>query len=265
MRRLSAPSLFTALAVSLLSTSPRLEAQQRETALEWAGPIAAGRSVLVRNVNGGITVQRSSDGQVHVTAEKRWRRSDPTSVRVERITQDGDVVLCALWRPGARCDRTGGGSMGRGDRWDDNDVSVHFTLQIPDGVRADLVTVNGAVSAQGLSGDIDARTVNGAVTLRGTSGALHAATTNGGITAEVVEVRGDAVELRTVNGGITVQWPSTLGAQLDLRTVNGGVSTDFTVTGVEVGRRPQLRTRIGDGRVRLTAHTVNGGVTVKKR
>src|SRR5690348_2227258 len=57
---------------------------RRENAFTWSGNIPNGRRILIKNINGGIDVERSNSGRVEVTAEKRWRRGDPEDVRIEQ-------------------------------------------------------------------------------------------------------------------------------------------------------------------------------------
>ena len=48
-------------------------------------------------------------------------------------------------------------------------MNVDFVVKVPAGVRLVARTVNGAVEASGLTGDVDAETVNGSVKIE-TSG-----------------------------------------------------------------------------------------------
>lgn len=239
--------------------------QRRDNAFTWSGSIPSGRRLYVKNINGAIEVERSTSGRVEVSAEKRWRRGDPEMVRIEQKRIGDDVVICALFSEGSTCDERGIHTERR-TRWNDrNDVSVHFVVRIPDGVRLDLSTVNGGVEVREVSSDVRAVTVNGSIYARSASGAVRAQTVNGSI--HVIMARSsdtDDLEYETVNGAITVELPSNFGAQLELSTVNGRVSTDFpiTISGTLSPRR--LRGSIGDGRTRLRASTVNGSVTLKR-
>lgn len=238
---------------------------RRENAFTWSGTIPSGRRLYIKNINGGVTVERSSSGRVEVTGEKRWRRGDPEMVRIEQKRVGDDVVICGLFTEGSTCDERGIRTERR-TRWNDrNDVSVHFTVRVPDGVRVDLATVNGGIEVRDVTTEVRAVTVNGSIDARSAGGPVRANTVNGSIHVAMRRVDdADDLEYETVNGAITVELPSNFGAQLELSTVNGRVSTDFpiTISGTLSPRR--LRGTIGDGRTRLRASTVNGSVTLKR-
>lgn len=264
--RLLAPLLATCVVASTMATPARAQESHRDRSFSWSGSIPSGRTLAIRNLNGEIEVARSSSGRVEVTAEKRWRRGDPAMVRIEPKTFGDDVVICALFTEGSACEQ-GGIRDGRRTRWsENNDVSVHFQVRVPDGVRVDLTTVNGGLEVRDVTSEVRATTVNGSITARSAGGPVRARTTNGSITVSMGETGGaEELDYETVNGAITIELPPTFGAQLELGTVNGRVSTEFpiTVSGTLSPRR--LRGTIGDGRTRLRASTVNGSVSLRKR
>lgn len=254
-----------ALASALVTAPAHAQESRRDNAFTWSGSVPSGRTIAIKNVNGGIDVTRSTSGRVEVTAEKRWRRGNPEMVRIEQKKFGDDVVICALFNEGSTCEEDGIRNERR-LRWNENnDVSVHFQVRVPEGVRVDLNTVNGGIEVRDVTTEVRAQTVNGGITARSAGGPVRARTTNGSITVAMGSLgNADDLDYQTVNGSITLELPSNFGAELELGTVNGRVSTDFpiTISGTLSPRR--LRGTIGDGRTRLRASTVNGSVSLRK-
>ncbi len=238
MRRLALirPAL---LATAALLAAPPLLAQ---TSWRWSGTLSAGRAVHIHNVNGAVEVEPGSGTTVEVIAEKKWRRGNPEDVRIEarQAGSGGDLTICALWGPSARCEPDGIVS-GR-TRIRNNDVSVKLTIKVPANARVDAHTVNGGVTITGLAGDVEISTVNGSITARNTTGAVSAT---------------------TVNGSITLELPTTANADVDLSVVNGRITSALPVLlDGELSRR-KVKARIGTGGPDLRASTVNGSITIK--
>ncbi len=256
------------LTVAVASTAGAQDRdQRRENAFAWSGTVPQGKRILVKNINGAIHVERSTSGRVEVSAEKSWRRGNPEDVRIEQRKLDGDdVLVCALFNEDARCDERGIHSD-RKMRWNDrNDVSVRFTVKVPEGVRVDVSTVNGGLEVSGVSTEVYASTVNGSIEARSAGGPVRAKTVNGSIRVSMGSAgNADDLEYEAVNGSVTIELPASFGAQLDLSTVNGRVTTDFpiTISGTMSPRR--LRGTVGDGSTRMRASTVNGSITLRKR
>lgn len=241
--------------------------QRQDNAFSWAGNLAAGKRALIKNINGSIHVERSSSSRVEISAVKRWRRGNPEGVRIEqKMTSNGDVVVCALWNEESRCDETGIRSERRHRNSNNSDVSVQFTVRVPDGIRVDLSTVNGELEVDGVSNEIRANTVNGSINAQSAGGPVRATTVNGSIHVSMGSLgSADDLEYETVNGSVTIELPSNFGAQIDMSTVNGRVSTDFPITVSGTLSPKRLRGTVGNGSTRMRVSTVNGSITLRKR
>jgi len=248
------------LAAALLVVTP-LHAQT--TSWRWSGTVAAGRAVHIHNVNGAVEVEPGTGTTVEVVAEKKWRRGNPEDVRIEarQAGSGGDLTICALWGPAARCEPDGIVS-GR-NRIRNSDVSVKLTIKVPVGARVDAHTVNGGVTVTGLGGDVEISTVNGSITARNTTGAVSGSTVPGSITARTTPSATTDVEFSTVNGSITLELPTTANADVDLSVVNGKITSALPVLlDGELSRR-KVKARIGAGGPDLRASTVNGSITIR--
>jgi len=263
-RSLYRSTLVAALVAPVLF-SQRANAQETDrNAFDYTASLAAGHTVNIRNVNGGIEVERSTSDRVEIRAEKRWRRGDPDDVRIVQVAgRAGDIMVCALWND-AECTADGIKSTRRNSWNDRNDVSVHFTLRVPDGVHVSVNTVNGGIVVERVSGTVDAITVNGNIDARSTDGPVSARTVNGSINAAMGSLGSDDLRYDTVNGTITLELPSGSNADLDISTVNGSVNTDFPVTVQGTISRKRLRGTIGAGGRSLKASTVNGSVSLRR-
>lgn len=232
-------------------------------ALEWREVMEPGSRLHLHNVNGGITVEAGSGDRAEVIVHKRWRRGDPDQVRVEarRINGDRDAIICAFWNENASCDESGYRS-GRNDRRTnrDNDVSVHYTVRLPQGVHLRSNTVNGGISISDVSGEVEANTVNGGITASSTSGPVRAETVNGSIKVSMGAVGNEDLRYETVNGSITIEVPADFAGRLSLRTVNGSLRSDFPITVQGRFNPRRIDAQIGEGGGRLEAETVNGGI-----
>jgi hypothetical protein len=270
-------ALFTLAAASAAC------AQTREAApFQWSGTIGPGGTVEIKSVNGPIQAVPSTGNTVRVHATRKGRRSNPDDVRIEVVEHRGGVTLCAVYpEDGGGRNECRPGSEGRlGAR--NNDVQVAFVVEVPASANFTGRTSNGAVSADNLSGWVEAyssngpirviggsggtiRTTNGSVEVR-TSGPANVATTNGRIQARFDRVEGDApLSLTTTNGSITLGLPANIGARVEARTTNGSIHSDLPITVQgQIGRRQQLTGTLGGGGREIQIRTTNGSIRLER-
>jgi hypothetical protein len=261
--------LITSLALLTTIALPAAGQARQGDNFSWSGKIPAGRWIRVRNLNGAITVGAASGDNVEVTATKHWRRGDPSVVRFD--TQkfgpgNESVVICALWGDRASCDDRHYESHGdRGMR--NNDVNVEFRILVPRGVKVGVNTVNGAVTVEGATAEVDASTVNGEVEVATSAGPVNASTVNGGVRARVGRVDSDAdMDFTTVNGSVIAEFTGEFGGDVEMSTVNGALRTDYEITITGRLDPKHLRAHIGKaGGPRIKLETVNGSVELRRR
>lgn len=246
------------------AAEPQREPQRQGTEFRLREPLAAGRTLEVRGINGAVSAEPASGGEFEVVAVKSARRSDPDEVRVEVVRHGDGVLICAVYpntggEPNT-CELNNSRSHVR-----DNDTTVNFTVRVPAGVNFRGSTVNGKVEAERLGADVDVKTVNGSINVS-TTGLARAATVNGSITA--VLGRADwprGLEFKTVNGGIDLTLPASLSAQVEAKTLNGEITSDFPMTVTGAFSRRRLSGTIGGGGDRqLILETVNGSVQIRR-
>ena len=244
--------------------APATEPQRQGTEFRLREPLAAGRTLEIRGINGNVSAEPSAGGEFEVVATKRARKSDPDEVRIEVVRHAEGVLICAIYpntggEPNT-CEVNHGRSQVR-----DNDTTVNFNVRVPAGVNFHGRTVNGKVDAEGLGADVDAKTVNGSINVS-TTGLARAQTVNGSITA--VLGRADwptGLEFKTVNGSIDLTLPASLSARVEAKTLNGEITSDFpmTVSGT-ISRRRLSGTIGGGGDRQLILETVNGSVQIRR-
>lgn len=231
---------------------------------EWQGRVDRGDAVEIKGINGDIDATFTSGSEVRVRAEKKARDDDPNEVRVEVVEHGDGVTICAVYPDdGGRKNECKPGDAGHLSSRD-NDVAVHFIVEVPAGVEFRANTVNGGVDAAGLQSDVRASTVNGGINVS-TSGLAKASTVNGSIKASMgrADWTGD-LDFNTVNGSITVEMPADAGAHVKASTVNGGLETDFPLTIQGKFSNRKMEGTIGGGGRDLSLETVNGSIRLKK-
>jgi hypothetical protein len=264
---------YTAVLCLATLSAPLFAQQQSDNSFKWSGRVPAGRSIRIQNLNGGITVTAGSGDNVEVTATKRWRRGDPSVVRIEAKKYgpgEESVVLCALWGDDASCDERHYDShtdSRRDPRMRNNDVTVEFHVLLPRGVNVLANTVNGDVTVDGATADVEANTVNGEVDIATSGGRARGNNVNGGVRARLGKLDADgSMSFTTVNGNVTVDFAGDSGADLDLQTMNGTLNTNFEMTLVGRLDPKHLRSHVGrPGGPRIKLQTINGNVDVRRR
>lgn len=237
----------------------------RSDEFHWNGPVAAGQILEVKGVNGAVRAEAASGSEAEVVAERSSRRSNPADVNIVVVEHAGGVTICAVYpdRPGEEPNECLPGDAGHlGARG--NSVKVDFIVRVPDGVSFRGRTVNGRISAEGLTDSVDIRTVNGAAAFS-TSGYGVAGTVNGSITGSLGRTDWAApLEFETVNGSITLEIDGDVDADVEMRTVNGSLNTDFPLTVQGSISRRRLSGTIGDGGRQLSLSTVNGSIELRR-
>lgn len=264
MRRLIAITALLAAGVPAMAA----RAQESNQTMHWAWKVQSGRWITIRNLNGRVTVDRATGDSVTVTAVKRVRRGDPAYVHYDarRYGDDnGDVLVCALWGPDAKCS-PGGYDSNQGDGGSRrNQIRVDFNVAVPPGVKVSAHTVNSQVSVTGVTSEVRASTVNGGVNVETDGGPVSASSVNGTVHASMLHYRPTQdMRFTSVNGSVIVELPDSVNADVELRTVNGRFTTDFPVTLHGRIDPRHLRATLGKGGPRITMRTVNGNVELRK-
>jgi hypothetical protein len=254
----------TASAAALLCVVTAGSAAAQDT-WSWNRALAAGQTIEVKGINGAVKAQAGTGNEVRVTAVKRARRSNTNEVTLQVVEHSGGVTICAVYPTPRNANRPNECRPGSGGNMSvqNNDVTVEFTVHVPQGVNFLGRTVNGEIEAVNLTGDVEATTVNGSLRVV-TAGRARGQTVNGSIDVTMGRADWD-MKFETVNGAITLRMPENVNATVRAQTVNGGIATDFPLTVQGRFGRRSIEGTLGNGGRMLELSTVNGAITLRRR
>jgi hypothetical protein len=248
-------------------------------------PPGSGRTLDVRNINGFIHVEGTSDSSVQMSIRKVVRaetRNDVADaereVRLE-FREGARIEAMVTDRSGHICGEPSNDREPQRDRVR-YEVRYDFTIRVPRDAALRLCTINGDdVIVSGTEGDFDVTNVNGLIDMRGVGGSGRAHTVNGPVSVTFTANPKQPSSFKTVNGNVDVQFPDGLSADFAMKTMNGGLFTDFDVQplvnqGVPAGERRNgkfvyrvnefTRVRVASGGPEFRFETLNGNVRVRR-
>ena len=213
-------------------------------------PLPSNGRVSLSNINGDVEITGWNRDEVQIDAVKSARDQERLDEARIDVNAGSDSVEIETHYPS--------------HLMNNNAASVHYTLHVPQAARIDKISlVNGALTVQKLTGEIDANLVNGKLHATDLAGTADLATVNGGIDANYVSLNNvREIKLKSVNGSVNLLLPQSPNAQVSASTVNGGISTDFplTVKGHWVGKN--MSGTLGNGGVQIELSNVNGSIHV---
>lgn len=216
------------------------------------------REYTIRST-GNLVISASPNGGVHVRAWDRNEVRVVAKIQTHAPSLSEAKSLASSINVAAEPGRV---STEGPDTKDRRGWSVNYEVWAPANTGADLRTMNGGLSVEGLTGDLRLKTTNGSISLAAVSGSVVARSTNGVVHLELAR-GGKGVDIETTNGGIAVIVPEGIGAELTASTQNGGIDFDFPVQ-VQGRMRKQVTATIGDGGPTYRIVTTNGGITVRR-
>jgi hypothetical protein len=246
-----------------------------------------GRTLDVRNINGFIHVEATSDSTVQMSIRKVIRaatQEDLAEARREVQIEFTDNTA----RVGATV--TEANRHVCGQEWEDDEgrqwrrrryhVKYDFTIRVPRDTALRLCTINGGdVTVTGTRGDFDVDNVNGSIELRNIAGSGQAHTVNGPVSVTLTANPASPTSFKTVNGNVDITFVDGLAAEFSMKTMNGGLYTDFDVTPLAAPVPPagerrngrfvyrahqHTRVRVGSGGPQITFETLNGNVRARR-
>lgn len=250
---------------------------ERAEVFSYASAVPAGKTLYLRDMAGSITVEPAADDTLRVIADMKWRgdSTPPRDVRFTGMTLADGALVCAIFGDGecsvenyqSKSDGSGislrGGNLKLG-LGGNSQAEVHFRVQVPAGVKLDLVMVDGNVMSAS-SAPVRARGVNGNLTIATSVGPVTVKTVNGDVDARMSSLSGsDSVHVETVNGSAFLFLPETVSASVDIGSTNGTLLTDFPGAAARDRFTKQIVATLGAGVTPVRVRTLNGDAQLRR-
>lgn len=245
-----------------------------ERTVELSAPLSPGSTFVAKTHNGSITIHGADVAECSLTATIVTRAAND-----EEAEELSDQVEVTLVPSGNRLTA----KIDKPTRLINKSVSVSYDIQLPNETSLELITHNGAVRLDNITGHIDATTHNGKTTAENVSGTTELTTHNGHVTCR--EISGDSrlnthnggvdvvysetapsvcdVSIETHNGSIDFTSPPDFTAQVNASTHNGSVHTDLPITVKGKVSKSKLTGTIGTGEGKLHLETHNGSIKIR--
>ncbi len=250
---------------------------------------ATDRTLVVRNINGSISVEGYEGTTVMLEVERiiRARSSKQLALGKSEITLEtlveGDEIVARVKGP---CINWGGHEGFRFqncncDREFGYDFTFNFKVKIPYSTNLSVNTINdGEVQIRNTRGSfIKAGNINGGIDLENVTGQTEVNAINGEVNISYAANPTGPSTYYSLNGDITITYQRNLSAAIAFKSMNGELFTDFDIakqyartskTESAKGDRPKYKfesrpiVQIGKGELAHDFETLNGNVIIKK-
>jgi len=245
-RRLATIALATLL--TLLIAAPAYAEVSQD--FHRTVPLSSSGTVSLSNINGDVEITGWSKNEVQIDAVKTARDQQRLDEMQIEVNSSGNSVEIETKYPHRLVNNNPG--------------YVHYTLHVPQNARVDKIDlVNGSLTVQKISGEVNANLVNGKLRASDLAGTADLATVNGTVDANYASLNNvREIKLSSVNGSVDLLLPQSPNADVSASTVNGGISTDFplTVKGHFVSK--SMSGTLGSGGVQIELNNVNGSIHI---
>ena len=255
-------------------------------------------TLIIRNINGNITVEHTTDNQISVEllitikgGSEAVRQTGFSEVELGIVEKSRTILLfmdapCSNLNPATITEE----QLRRGEsyNWQNNcrwhpkyDYRFDYHVSIPENVALQVSTVNhGDIAIAGHRGSIEANNVNGSISLEKVAGKINARTINGDLDVTHTDTPSRESSYYTLNGTLNAYYPKGLSANVFFKSFNGDFFTD--IDAVEImpskvekemeGGQKGVRFKIGqskgirirEGGVKLNFETFNGNVYLRE-
>jgi len=248
--------LMVLLSVSGCTTSVNNSNSTAEykTNFQYESADSAFTGISVNNVNGTVEVIGvDSLTGLQVSGEKKV--TDQTAVDAENHIGDISIEMDSSGSTFSIITHQPNSSGNR-------NYEVDYTIYVPSDWKTAITNVNGNVTVTNISADADVDLANGAVAANGITGNLKTIIQNGSINADMVLPPGDTCNLSTTNGQIILTIPRSTSATVSATVVNGAVSTSNLSIAATSASQTHIAGTIGKGEGSIALNAVNGTIAL---
>ena len=273
--------------LAALFTLPVNAAEKREEIVEYTLDFVPGNMLSVHANNGEIALKTWESDQVFVHAVKKVKAGSEENAEELLKTTTIDIAETESgieirtqrpdnkWKP-----------LRPDNKWVPFwNISVSYTITVPQSVRLNLETTNGSISIPSTTGDVKCKTSNGSIKMNGTRGSVnvqtvngkinltkiiggvHAKTANGSIEIAIAEQVPDDIRAESINGGVKLFLPSDFQGHLQAKSTIGHIDTEFPIVtkGVKRSLGKSISGELNGGNgPRIHLQTVIGSIDIKQ-
>ena len=245
-----------------------------ERTIQLSAPLSPGSVFEAQTHNGSITINGADVADCNMTATIVARAATD-----EEAQELAEKVKVTLVPSGNRLIT----KIDKPTRLINKSVSVSLDVEVPNQTDLELITHNGGVVLEDITGKTNAATHNGKVTTENVTGTTSLKTHNGSVTCN--EISGDSqltshngsvkafyvgsassacdISMITHNGSIELETPPGFSGRIDASTHNGSINTDLPITVSGKISKSNIKGTIGKGEGQLHLETHNGSIRIR--
>jgi len=263
--------MFMAGCINIGSCAMRAKYQR---SVQLSAPLSPGSAFEAQTHNGSITINGADVAECNMTATivTRAATDEEAQELAEKVkvtlVPSGNRLITRIDKPSQLINKS---------------VSVSLDVEVPNQTDLELITHNGSLVLEDITGKINATTHNGKVTSERVSGTTAFNTHNGSVTCgefsgstQLKSHNGSIkayytdtapsvcdISIVTYNGGIELKTPPGYSGRVDASTNNGSINTDLPITVSGKISKSKLTGTIGAGESQLHLETYNGSIRIR--
>ena len=234
-----------------------------EDEYRFSRELRSGQTLAVSNIEGNITVSRTSGRTATVVVTKKVVRGDGDLVKAILEETDDGIKVCTVYLATADEDRTRCRGTSSGSHRN-LDVEMTYEVRLPNGVRLDASNVDGDLRVEGADTPGRISTVDGDIHYAGVM-PDRLNTVDGDVMLDVTGAVPDGARISTVDGSITITLPASAALDLRASTIDGDLESEFPLTVRGRWGPRTLEGAINGGGPSLRLSTVDGSITIRRR